>query len=275
MRRQSGLPLTVLVLISFICSYLPAEACEQVKEEILRKIIERATENEKEMDNYGYDLNMKVRWLEKDGDTKKTELREYQTAWVDDLPRLELHRINSKPLNSNQQKEQQQKKKEWQKAIHNGERPADSHRIPFTWSEIMQKYDFAMDCSDHSAAYVLNFHHKDIDMPVRSRLEKVLNNLDGKIWVDQEFRIIKLKGTLNEGVSFGLGLVKVTSLDFEFIQKPYNDLVIPVSLKMNFNVKAMLVYSDQREITSTFSNYHLNPADTHALQVKLGTPASK
>lgn len=275
MRRQAGLPLTVLVLITFICSYLPADASEQVKEEILQKIIERATENEKEMEKYGYDLNLNVRWLKKDGDTKKTELREYETAWIDDLPRLELQRINSKPLDSNQQKEQEQKKKEWQKAIHNGQKRPDSHRIPFTWSEIMQKYDFALDCNDHSATYVLNFHHKDIDLPVRSRLEKVLNNLDGKIWVDQEFRIIKLKGTLNDGVCFGFGLAKVTNLDFEFIQKPYNDLVVPVSLKMNFMVKAMLVYSDQREITSTFSNYHLNPAYTHALQVKLGTPASR
>ena len=275
MSRQTGLPLTVLVLISFICSYLPAKASEQVKEEILQKIIERATENEKEMDNYGYDLKMNVRWLKKDGDTKKTELREYQTAWVDDFPRLELHRINSKPLDSNQQKEQQQKKKEWQKALHNGERPSQSHRIPFTWSEIMQKYDFEIDSGDHSASYVLNFHHKDIDMPVRNRLEKVLNNLDGRMWVDQQFRIIKLHGNLNDGVSFGLGLAKVTNLDFEFIQKPYKDVVIPVSLKMNFSVRAMLVYSDQREITSTFSNYHLNPAYAHSLQVKLGIPISK
>jgi hypothetical protein len=275
MTRQAGLPLTVLVLITFICSYLPADAAERVQDEILQKIIERATENEREMDKLGYDLDMKVRWLKKDGDTKKTELREYETAWINDCPRLELHRINLKPLDPNQQKEQEQKKKEWQKAIHNGERPSNSHRIPFTWSEIMKKYDFAMDASDHSAAYVLNFHHKEIDLPVRSRLEKVLNNLDGKIWVDQEFRIVKLKGTLKDGVSFGLGLAKVTSLDFEFIQKPYNDLVVPVSLKMNFNVKAMLVYSDQREITSTFSNYHLNPAYSHNLQVKLGTPASK
>ena len=275
MRRQAGLPLTLLILISFIYSYLRADAPEQVKEEILQKIIERATENEKAMDNFGYDVNMKVRWLKKDGDIKKTEIREYQTTWTDDVPRLELQRINSKPLDYNQQKEQQQKKKEWQKAFHNGERPANSHRIPFTWSEIMQKYDFTFDPNDHSAAYVLDFHHKDIDLPVRNRMEKVLNTLDGKIWVDDEFRIIKLKGTLNEGVSFGLGIAKVTNLDFEFIQKPYNDLLVPVSLKMNFNVKAMMVYSDQREITSTFTNYHMNPAYSHTLQVKLGTPASK
>lgn len=277
MNRQlvQGLPLTVLVLISFLCSYLPAETSEQVKEEILQKIIERATDNEKAMDKYGYDINMKVRWLKSDGNTKKTEIRDYRTTWVEDVPRLELCRINAKPLDYNQRKEQQKNKKEWQKAIHNGQRPSDSHRIPFAWSEIMQKYDFTIDPNDHSSAYVLNFQHKDVDLPVRNRLEKVLNNLDGKIWVDQEFRIVKLHGTLNEGVSFGLGLAKVTNLDFEFVQKPYNDVVIPVSLRLNFNVKAMLVYSDQRQITSTFSNYHLNPAYTHTLQVKLGTPTSK
>jgi hypothetical protein len=277
MKRQlvPGLPISILVLISFLCSYLPAEASEQVKEEILQKIIERATENEKEMDNYGYDINMKVRWLKGDGNPKKTEIRDYRTTWSEAVPRLELYKINAKPLDYKQRKEQQQRKKEWQKTLRDGVQKTDCHRLPFTWSEMMQKYDFTIDPNDHSAAYVLNFHHKNVDLPARNRLEKVLNNLDGKIWVDQEFRITKLQGTLNDGVSFGLGIAKVTDLDFEYIQKPYNDLVIPVSFRLNFNVKALLVYSDQREITSTFSNVHLNPAYDHTLQVKLGSPLSK
>jgi hypothetical protein len=277
MNRQlvPGLSLTVLVLISFICSYLPLEASEQVKEEILKKIIERATHNEKEMDKYGYDINMKVRWLKSDGNTKKTEIRDYRTTWVEDVPRLELYRINAKPLDFKQRKEQQQRRKEWQKALRDGVQKSDCHRIPFTWSEMMQKYEFTIDPNDHSAAYVLDFRHKNIDLPVRNRLEKVLNNMDGKIWVDQKFRITKLRGILNDGVSFGLGIAKVTNLDFEFIQKPYEDLVIPVSFRLNFKVKALLVYSDQREVTTTFSNYQLNPAYSRVLQVKLGTPASK
>jgi hypothetical protein len=271
MQLVPGIPLSLLILLSFLCSYLPAEVSEELKEEILQKIIERATENEKDMDNYGYDLNMKVRWLKSDGDSKKTEIRDYRTTWVEDIPRLELYRINSKPLDYNQRKEQQRKKKEWQKAVHDGVQKSNSHRIPFTWTEIMQKYDFTIDPNDQSAAYVLNFHHKDVDLPSRNRLEKVLNNLDGKIWVDQEFRITKLHGTLNDGVSFGLGMAKVTKMDFELIQKPYNDLMVPVSFRVNFNVKALLVYSDQREITSTFSNYHLNPAYSHNLQVRLSS----
>lgn len=274
-KLSSGLPLTLFVLISFACCYLPAEAAEQVKDEIIQKIIQRATENENEMQNYGYDINMKVRWLKGDGAEKKTEIRAYRTTWVDDRPRLELYRINSKPLDYNQRKEQQQKKKEWQKALHNGEKPTNSHRIPFTWTEIMQKYDFRIDPTDHSAAYVIDFHHKNIDLPVRNRLEKVLNRLDGKIWVDEEFQIVRLQGNLNDNVGFALGLAKVTNLNFEFLQKHYNDLVVPVSLKMNFNVKAMLVYSDHREITSTFSNYHMNPAYDHTMQVKLGPAISK
>ena len=277
MKRQlsTGFPLTLFVLISFICSYLPAEASDQLKDEIIQKIIERATENEREMDNFGYDVNMKVRWVRKDGSTKKTEIRDYQTTWVEETPRLELCKINAKPLDHNQREEQLQRRKEWQKALQNGERTNDSHRIPFTWTEMMQKYDFTIDHNDHSSPYVLNFHHKNVDLPARNRLEKVLNSLDGKMWIDDEFRIVKLHGTLNDGVSFGLGLAKVTSLSFEFIQKPYQGLVIPVSLKMNFNVKAMLVYSDQREVTSTFSNYHFNPEHEHTMQVKLGSPASK
>ncbi len=269
------LQISILILISFLCSYLPAEASEQVKDEIIQKIIERAAENEKEMDKYGYDMNMKVRWLKRNGTTKKTETRDYRTAWVEEFPRLELYKINAKPLDYSQRKAQEQSKKEWQKALDSGKPKSECHRIPFTWTEMMQKYDFVLDPNDHSAAYVLNFKHKDVELPVRNRIEKVLNHLDGKIWADQEFRIIKLQGSIPDDVSFGFGLAKVTNLDFEFIQKPHNDLIIPVSFHLNFNVKALLVYSDQREVTTTFSNYHINPSYEHTMQVKLGSQVSK
>lgn len=277
MKRQvsSGLPLTILILISFVCSYLPAEASEQVKEDLLRKIIERASENEQEIEKYGYDVNLKVRWLKRNGITKKTEIRDYRTAWVEEVPRLELYLINARPLNLNQRKAELQSKKELQKALQNGNSKSKCHRIPFTWTELMRKYDFTIDPNDHSAAYVLAFQHKNIELPSRSRIEKVLNHLDGKIWVDQEFRITKLQGALKDDVSFGFGLAKVTNMDFEFVQKPYNDLTIPVSFRLKFNVKALFIYSDQREITSIFSNYHLNPAFDQTLQVSLGTPTSK
>ena len=144
---------------------LSVPAARSAQTEILQQLgeIRASASNEREMDNFGYDVNMKVRWVRKDGSTKKTEIRDYQTTWVEETPRLELCKINAKPLDHNQREEQLQRRKEWQKALQNGERTNDSHRIPFTWTEMMQKYDFTIDHNDHSSAYVLNFHHKNVD----------------------------------------------------------------------------------------------------------------
>ena len=69
------------------------------------------------MDNFGYDVNMKVRWVRKDGSTKKTEIRDYQTTWVEETPRLELCKINAKPLDHNQREEQLQRERNGKKSF--------------------------------------------------------------------------------------------------------------------------------------------------------------
>lgn len=260
MKTQGLLPL--LVLVSLAYSYLTVEGSEnQVKEDLLRNIVQQATENEIVMDHYGYDVNMMIRWLKRDGGPKKTELRNYRTAWIDEKSRLELYRINDRPLTFSQRKKEEQNKIEWRKALHNGQKKVNAtHRLPFSWIELVQKYDFEIVSHDKSAAYVLAFTHKKTKLSERNRVEKVLNHLDGKVWVDEKFRIVKVQANLGDGVNFGFGLAKVTNLDLHYTQMPYDEFIVPASLQLNLRVKALFIYSERREITCTFENYHLNPA---------------
>ncbi len=266
------LPLTVLVFIAIGSIYLPLEGAEN-HDELIQKIAQQASENESNIRNYGYDVTMNIRSLNRKGDAKKTETRNYRTLWNQEKPRLELHQINNRPLNEKQKKEEAQNKKEWQKSVQNGN---NSQRIPFSWHELLQKYDFTIDSNDHSEAYVLLFKHKKTKLPVRNRIEKVLNHLDGTMWVDREYRIVRLQAGLNDDVGFGFGLAKVTNLDFDYTQMPYGDSMLPASLHLNLKVKALFIYSETREISTTFTNYCLNPAQQPtASPVALEASASK
>jgi hypothetical protein len=245
-----------LFLFLFCCTQLTAE--NFVEENLIPKITQRATENQKEIKKYGYNMSMEYRWLNSDGTTKRTETKDYRTVWLNGKPHLELFQINSRTLNSNQIKDEEKTKKEWRAATHNDEKKSSSHRIPFDWEEIMDKYDFTLDSNDHSKGYVFTFTHKNTKLPVRSRMEKVLNHLNGKMWVDEQFRITKLEASLRDGISFGFGLAKVTQLNMECSQQGYNNLIVPWVLRASLKVRALFVYSQRLQITTRFNNYHSN-----------------
>ena len=245
-----------LCIFLFCCTQLTAE--NFVEENLIPKITQRATENQKEIKKYGYNMSMEYRWLNSEGTTKKTETKDYRTVWLNGKPHLELFQINGRTLNSNQINDEEKTKKEWRAATHNNEKKSSSHRIPFDWEQIMDKYDFALDSNDHSKGYVFTFIHKNTKLPVRSRMEKVLNNLNGKMWVDEQFRITKLEASLGDGISFGFGLAKVTQLDLKCSQQEYNNQIVPWVLRVNLKVRALFVYSQQLQITTRFNNYHSN-----------------
>src|SRR5262245_57574612 len=241
---------SILLVIFFACTSL--QAANEVTESLIPKIVQRATENEKETKKYGYDMTMVYRWLNSDGTPKKTETKNYRTVWFDDKPHLQLFQINGRSLSSNQMKEEEKTKKEWRAATHNQEKK----RIPFVWEEIMDKYDFTLDPNDHSEAYVFTFTHQNAKLPERSRMEKVLNHLNGKMWVDEKFRIVKLKASLGDGVSFAFGLAQVTNLDLECSQEEFNDVIVPILLRVTLKVRALLIFSERLQITTRFENYH-------------------
>ena len=243
---------SILLVLFFGCtSWLAANEGTQ---SLIPKIAQRATENEKQTKKYGYDMTMEYRWLNRDGTPKKTETKIYRTVWLSDKPHLQLIQINGRSLSSNQMEEEEKTKKEWRAATHNHE----NKRIPFVWKDILDKYDFTLDPNDHGEAYVFTFTHLHTKLPERSRMEKLLNHLNGKMWVDEKFRIVKLKAGLGDGVSFGFGLAKVTNLDLECSQEEYNDVILPILLRVTLKVRALLIFSEQLQITTRFENYHSN-----------------
>src|SRR5215203_361855 len=106
--------------------------------EIVQRIVDRATRNEQETANYGFDAAMAIRWINTDGSAKKVEARDYRTVWDQGMPRLELHRINQAPLTPKQRQKEEESRLEWKRTINaqqTSSAPA-SVKIPISWADL-------------------------------------------------------------------------------------------------------------------------------------------
>jgi hypothetical protein len=232
----------------------------KVSDDLLQKIIQQATENEQKIEDYGFDCKVVVQKFKGNGQLKNSEVRDYRTEWKEREPEIQLYRINSQSLTLKQRKENEESKKEWKKTVATGiNRQRAQHRMPLSWDEIIQKYDFVQIPGDGLTTYILSFTPKKTPLLERNRMEKVLNNLSGTLWVDEQFRIIQFQASLKDKVSFGFGLMKVTALQLNYTQKPYENVLLPDSFQLSINVDALIFYSERREISTSFSNYHREP----------------
>lgn len=90
-------------------------------------------------------------------------------------------------------------------------------------------------------AWLINVLPKPGDKPERVKLERVLNRLSGKIWIDeQDYTIAKVDLALTEPVSFYAFVGKLRSLTLKSEQRPVRDGVwAPVHMDIAVDARAM------------------------------------
>jgi hypothetical protein len=89
-----------------------------------------------------------------------------------------------------------------------------------------------------------------------SREEKVINALQGQLWIDKEtFAILRCDGKTVEPVKVAL-IATVDSLEFSYqSQKLSNGEVVPQFFDVAMTLKAPFFYARQRQVC-TLSNFH-------------------
>jgi hypothetical protein len=89
-----------------------------------------------------------------------------------------------------------------------------------------------------------------------SREEKVINALQGQLWIDKEtFAILRCDGKTAEPVKVAL-IATVDSLEFSYqSQKLSNGEVVPQFFDVAMTLKAPFFYARQRQVC-TLSNFH-------------------
>ena len=247
--------LAILLLLSFEARANAAEAAPT--QDLITKIVEKGQQNYKLSQGYGSYKRVVIKKLSKDGKTKNEETNIYRTTWIEDHPYGELIRINDKELTKKQKEKEAKRRSEFIKGIHTRDL---KEILEFTGHDLFQKYDFTMLPPDKDANYIITFEPKKKKLPQRSRMEKILNHLSGKAWVDRRYNLLKIEARLTDSVSFGLGLfAKIENIELKYSQQEYEQVVLPARLFLRFKVRVALLKKEFQEIDTQFYDIFAKP----------------
>jgi hypothetical protein len=133
MARKFAQFLIPLLLLSF-----PLFAADALsKEEILKKILEKAKQNEERVKQFGYYQSTNQKKM-KDGKVTKVEARLYRITWIQNQPYLELLKFNGKDLDADGRKKEADRRAKFIKSL--SKKDDDDDEI--TWDDLYVKYDF-------------------------------------------------------------------------------------------------------------------------------------
>jgi len=116
------------------------------------------------------------------------------------------------------------------------------------WTDMYKNYEFTV-LPQEGPYYVLCFKPKSSGVSPQNRVEKILTQMGGKIWIDKDYNIVKAEARLMKPVSFALGVAaKVNSLSMQYRQQIHEGVWLPSSLKVEFNARVALLHTERQKI---------------------------
>ncbi len=214
--RPRAALLTSLALLAL----LPLDSLAEDKgtqpkpEEIIRKVVEREKwkKSQKIEERYTYTSLDVDEILNKDGSLRERREKLYQVIPIEGVPYYRLVQKNGKPLSpeESQQEAEHEKKLRQKLAEDKGKKARDEDEVELN-EELFSKYRFAMageEKVDGRSAYVLAFAPKSEDLQVKRRVDRLLNKVTGKLWVDErENELAKAEVHLTHPVTLLFGIL--------------------------------------------------------------------
>jgi hypothetical protein len=244
-----------IILISLLTISIGWPARSTTTETLLKKILEKAKQNQELTRQLGFYQTSEVKKIRR-GKVSEKEVRTYRVTWIEDEPYLQLLKINGKELNEQQRKEEASRRAKFVKSMVKEVDDADN----ITLDQVYAKYDFQQLASDDVAPHVFSFKPKQGKLIERSRTEKILNHVAGKVWVNQELNIVRAEAKLLENVRFGFGLLgKLDALEIKYQQQEFDKIFVPSRLNVHFRARIALLKTDERQIQATYLDFFRRP----------------
>ena len=132
--------------------------------------------------------------------------------------------------------------------------------LEYTSQDLYEKYNFTMLPPDKDATYLISFEPKKKKLRQRSRVEKILNHLSGKVWVDAGYNLLRVEARLTDTVSFGLGLfAKIENIELEYTQQKYEEAWLPATLFLQFKARVALFKNELQKVNTDFYDIFVKP----------------
>lgn len=270
-------PTAFLVTLPALLACLPLDCSAQNKaappqpEEIIHKVAEREKwkESQKIEAKYTYTSLDVAEILNKDGSLKERREKLYQVIPIEGEPYYKLIQKNGKPLSPEEAKEEEEHQKKFRQKLaeEKGKKTHDEDDVELN-EALFSKYRYTLAGEEEingRPAYVLAFAPKSDDLPVKRRLDRLLNKVSGKLWVDErESELVKAEVHLTQPVTLLFGiLASLRRFDGTLEQMKIDDGVwLPSRFGGYFEGRIGFKTLHQRG-SEQFSNFALVPQPVH------------
>lgn len=250
-------------------SVLPLKA-NNIDPEILKSIAKKIEKNNELLDNYDFYQDQEVKDLDDDGKVKKVKTQTYRTKRLLDHRYYELVKVDGKVLNDKEKKDEAKRRgkfiKEIQKKGQASEDEGDED--DFTLEDLIEKYDFSQLPTEGDAVYVISFKPKSGELKERNRTERIMNHLEGRVWIAADYNVMRADARLMEPVKYGLGiLANVQNVELKYQQTRFDGIWVPDIFALQY--KARVVVKDQiKQVHSRYFNLTKRPTATPSAATK-------
>ncbi len=185
-------------------------------QEILQKTIQRAKWSEEQnLDaKYTYTQRSTVDELDTHDRVRKHEERLSQVAPLDGEPFARLVQKDGKPLTEKDLKQEQERERKFRERQAEKKRKHEQGKkgedeVDFN-DELVSRYRFDLTGQEPvngRPAFVLSFQPRSNDLPVKRKIDRLLNKVAGRLWIDEQDYEIARADVAAENVSAWGGLL--------------------------------------------------------------------
>jgi hypothetical protein len=218
-RGLAGIVCCVAVMASLGLVFSPVILRGQNKpeqptaEQVIHRLIARAHANEARHADarYTYTQQSVTETLDGKGALKKREVRDYVAVPISGQLYLRQVRKDGKLLEGRDLRDERERERKFREKMSRpkGEQKDDGE-VEFN-EELFNKYRFTLEGKETlngRASFVLNFEPHSQDLPIRRRIDRLLNELKGRLWVDeQDYDLAKMDAHLMTEVNAWGGLL--------------------------------------------------------------------
>jgi hypothetical protein len=183
-------------------------------QEVMRKALDRAqwAETNEVRSRYTFTLRTVTEEFDRAGHLKGRKDKVYQARLNAGWTQLKLIKINGENLSpADLSRLEARERRERQRITMNGSRRGSDRRENLLTPELVAKYYFRVlgeETVNGRPSYLLSFQPKIGDLPVKQAPDRLLNQLAGRLWIDeQEFEIARAEVQLQGEVNLWAGII--------------------------------------------------------------------
>jgi hypothetical protein len=186
-------------------------------EDVLKKTLERAKWSEEQnlSGRYTFTQRGTLDELDSKENVKRHEVRVSYVSPIDGEPYARLIQKDGKPLSEKEVRVEQERERKFRQRQAERKRKKeqgekDDAEIELN-EELVGKYRFDLtgrEAVNGRPAFVMSFQPRSSDLPVKRKLDRLLNKVAGRVWIDeQDYEIVRVDLHLAENVSAWGGML--------------------------------------------------------------------